>query len=382
MEGLISIVVGFKNRELERVEQFIQSLQNQSYKHFELIFVDYGSDLILAEQVEAYLKNMDFCNYVYNDSRGKSWSRSHALNIGSKLSKGDYLYFTDIDLLFHPDYLNHLHGLKNKHNHTYTRVYYLEESFTEYSNLFKDTYFKLCEISHTSGKGILFIAKDLFHEIGGYDEYYCDWGIEDNDIYIRLISNGNEEKWTENENYPVYHAWHPPTDKQVEFPEKWLDDMSFYYTINQKNVLRNLNGYGKLIKKQNRKLISLLDKQQFSEVINVMPKGSTSTKTVFYRAIWKVLNEKQDGLIQVNIPKFQFNNLSFIQRSIYKFLNKIIRLTGSPYTLHYTEAFDRERFFFPERDIRWFLRKLEKETNVVSDYYLEYNQEIILVYIL
>lgn len=384
MSEFISIVVGFKNREIERVKQFITTLKSQTNTNFELIFVDYGSDLELANKVEFYLQEIDFCTYVYHDSRGRSWSRSHALNIGGQLAKGNFLYFTDIDLLFHPNYIQHLNTIKQLDQHIYTRVYYLPEEFTSFDNLYTDNvyYYKQCEISHTSGKGILLCSKEVFCEIGGYDEYYCDWGIEDNDIYIRLVNSGYQENWTDNTIFPVYHAWHPPAENSIEFPDKWLDDSAFYYTINQKNILRNKYGYGKLISITDRKLMQLLANKQIAHTINVHPKGSTSTKTVFYREIWKALNENKEGLIQVNIPKFDFNNLSLTQRVLYKSIKWILQRTRAPYTLAYIEAHLKERFFFPERDIRWFVRKLEKETQHIEDYYINHDSKQVVVYLL
>jgi glycosyltransferase involved in cell wall biosynthesis len=381
MSVSISIIVGFRNREFERVAQFINSLATQNQKNFELIFVDYGSNLDLAERIEQYLNEWEFCKYLYHDSRGKPWSRSHALNIGALASKGNYLYFTDIDLLFHPDYLQHLTGLMSKDIQLYTRVYYLPEGFKDFQLLYQEAIYKQCEISHTSGKGILFVNKITFLQIRGYDEFYCDWGIEDNDIFIRLKNNGLMEDWADHEKYPVYHVWHPPANSGINFPDKWLDESSYYYIRNTTAIKRNHRSFGLLTKKEDREITKRIETNQIDSDLVLPENGTFPTRTFVYRTLWSEVENKRDTLVKIQFTRFHLSQLSVINRFINRTLNWGLYLIKSPFQLVYTPEAERAESYFPERDILWFLRKMEKDENLNFDYYLEIRDNTYTLYI-
>ena len=53
---MISIVVGYRNREIERVKRSLDSLLQQKYVDFEMIFIDYGSDHSISKDIEQLLK--------------------------------------------------------------------------------------------------------------------------------------------------------------------------------------------------------------------------------------------------------------------------------------------------------------------------------------
>lgn len=381
MGTTISIIVGFRNREFERVVQFISSLAKQNQENIELIFVDYGSEISLAERIEQYIEKWEFCTYLYHDSRGKPWSRSHALNIGALASSGDYLYFTDIDLLFHPDYLQHITSRITLNSQVYTRVYYLPEGFNAFETLYNEPVYKRCEISHTSGKGILLVNKKTFLEIRGYDEFYCDWGIEDNDIFIRLKNNGLSEDWADHEKYPVYHLWHPPANSGINFPDKWLDESSYYYIRNTTAIKRNHRSFGLLTKKENREIKKRIEANQIDSNLVLPEKGTFLTRTFVYRSLWSEVENKKDKLIKIQFKGFHLSQLSLINRFINRTLNWGLTLIKSPFQLVYIPEAERAESYYPERDILWFLRKMEKDENLNFDYYLEIKDNTYTLYI-
>jgi len=379
---MISIVVGFRNRELERVVQFVTSISTQIFKDFELVFVDYGSELELAQSVKEVLRDSPFCTYIYHDSRGKPWSRSHALNIGSLAASGAFLYFTDIDLLFHPNYLLHLNEIKAENRHVYTRVYYLKKGFDSFGSLFTFDHFKHCEISHPSGKGMLLVSRKRFLEIHGYDEFYCDWGVEDNDIHIRLQYSGNEEFWTEHEEFPVYHVWHPPASIEVSFPDKWLDESAYYFYSNRRTVIRNPASFGQSVSLAERTITKLIDSNSVDEVIALPKSGSFNTRTFYYRQIWDAMEANVGKLIKVEIPKMNTSDLSVIQRIVFLIARAFLLTAKSPYVMMYQPEANRNGSFFPERDILWYLRKLEKNSNFKFDFLIKPESHNYTLYLL
>lgn len=376
----ISIIVPYRNRDITRINRFLESLSKQSNKTFELIFVDAGSELDVAHEVEKIVKSYTFATYIYHDSRGKEWNRSLGMNIGSLYATGNYLYFTDIDLIFHPEYIEHLYQNLSVKNQVYTRVYMVEEKYLTYDRIFESDRNSIAEISHTSGKGILLVSKEVFEEIGGYDEYYSDWGVEDNDIYIRLTTYGLIEKWADYEKYPVFHQWHSTNDSFQFYPEKWMDDISFHYITYQDNYKRNKQP-GKLVETKNRKILTVVNNEIDVERIEVPSFGLIATKTLYYRKIWDALRDPEIDFFTVIVPKYKVPKMSVIQSIVGKLTGNVLKMIKSPFSLEYFQKKERHTYFLPEQDIKWYFRKLIKETETVDDYYITENNDFTTYYI-
>src|SRR5665647_475985 len=124
----VSIIIGFRNREILRIKNVMDSLEKQTCSGFELIFVDYGSDETVSGQVKALLINYPFVKYIYSDTRGWYWNRAHALNTGIKLASGNILLTSDIDLVFPPDFINSVNKLSFKNRFYTFKCYYLQEN--------------------------------------------------------------------------------------------------------------------------------------------------------------------------------------------------------------------------------------------------------------
>jgi len=379
---MISIIVAFRNRELLRVTRFLNSLKVQTNDNFEVIFVNTGSEYVFSKELKEVVESYDFTTYIYNDTTGKEWNKCIALNIAAKVAKGNYLSFTDIDLIYHSGYIDHLFPLLDKQAQLYTRVLMVDESFQDYDKVF-ERYGKVPgTLCHTSGKGILTVHKEAFEATGGYDEYYVDWGIEDNDIYIRLQEYGLTEVWGDHIKHPVYHQWHPTNVRFHVYPEKWLDEMAFYYIKNQKEYVRNKNiAAGTLVNTKDRKLLATIASSNFIPVIEVESKGTVSTKSVYYRAIWDELNNTENSFFKVIVPKFVVPKMTFVQTYLAKTFKRVLQLVKSPFQVVYTEEFDRHIYFIPEKDIKWYFRKLLKTTDLIADYYIKEEEECTIYYI-
>lgn len=378
----ISIIVAFRNRDLLRVKRFLNSLNTQTNKEFEVVFVNTGSELEFSKSLKEVVESYDFTTYIYHDTRGKEWNKCVALNIAAKHAKGNYLGFTDIDLMYHSGYIEHLYPLLNEKAQLYTRVHMVDQSFTDYDRVFESGEEVPGTLCHTSGKGILMVHREAYEAIGGYDEYYVDWGIEDNDIFIRLQEYGLNEVWADHVKHPVYHQWHPTNARFHIYPEKWLDDMSFYYIENQKNYLRNQDiEPGTLVKTEERSLLTAIKTDEVSTVIEVDKTGTVSTKTMFYRQIWDELNSNGELYFKVVVPNFEIPKMSFVQTSLAKVFGSILNFVKSPFTVVYREKFERHVYFIPEIDIKWYFRKLLKSTNLIADYYIQEDKNQTIYYL-
>lgn len=206
----LSIVIGFRDRDLERVINCLESLNNQSIKDFELLFVDYGSKRECAKAVEQVCNNYSFCQYIFVDVEGQFWNRAHCLNIGVKKSKAYYVLTSDIDIIFDPDFVATLLADCSKDSVVHAPVYYLDAGVIDIpqdvEKLESAVSYGICSCVH----------RDVFYDVGGYDEFYCIWGAEDRDLKNKLEKQGIKEKIL-SEKALLFHQWHPATDLSEKY---------------------------------------------------------------------------------------------------------------------------------------------------------------------
>lgn len=92
MDILFSIVVPVYNVE-EYLEECIQSIQKQTYSHFEIVLIDDGSTDSSGNICDYYGKTEDNIQVIHQNNGGLSKAR----NVGMRYAKGDYVIFVDSD---------------------------------------------------------------------------------------------------------------------------------------------------------------------------------------------------------------------------------------------------------------------------------------------
>ena len=88
----ISIIVPVYNTE-QYISRCIESILNQTFKDFELILIDDGSQDRSGEICDEYAKEDNRIRVFHNNNQGVSATRNYGINI----SKGKYLMFCDSD---------------------------------------------------------------------------------------------------------------------------------------------------------------------------------------------------------------------------------------------------------------------------------------------
>ena len=127
----------------------------------EILILNYNSQDNLAEFIKGVsgLKKGNTLSYVKYEGE-KYYHLAHAWNLAVRASVGDYIVIAGADAIFEKDYVKTLRGLINN-NYTWMRA--------------------------RRYKGIVAIKRNVFMEIGGYDERFEVYGGEDKDLEARLI---------------------------------------------------------------------------------------------------------------------------------------------------------------------------------------------------
>lgn len=99
----VSIIVPVYNVE-KYLRECIDSILNQTYKDFELILVNDGSQDKSGEICNEYQSKYKNIIVVHQDNQGQAASRNHGVNI----SRGEWITFIDSDDVVHPDMLQFL----------------------------------------------------------------------------------------------------------------------------------------------------------------------------------------------------------------------------------------------------------------------------------
>ena len=93
-----SVIIPVYNRP-DELKELLESLKNQTYKNFEVVVVEDGSDLKSDSVVESYNTDLDI-KYFFKPNSGPGQSR----NYGSERAEGDYHVFFDSDCIIPEKY--------------------------------------------------------------------------------------------------------------------------------------------------------------------------------------------------------------------------------------------------------------------------------------
>lgn len=105
-----SIVVPVYNRP-DEIEDLLNCLCKQTYKNFETLIVESGSEIKSDKVVEQFQSKLPNLYYHLKGNDGQGFSR----NYGFARSKGDYFIVLDSDILLDPDFVENIHKHLSSH---------------------------------------------------------------------------------------------------------------------------------------------------------------------------------------------------------------------------------------------------------------------------
>lgn len=287
----------YRNRgqDFDRVKNCLESLKKQNNLNFEVILIDSGSNLEVAQKLKSFCKNINIFSikYIYTETRGHFWNRAYAINLGITKAIKPFVFVLDSDLILPTGFIDYLIDLAHEKKILILRCYDLKPN----------TDIETLDIRHLpqkinkrplTGQGNIIVTKSKLQEIGLYDTFYRIWGREDIDLIDRLEKIGLEKTYIDNSKLPVLHQWHTTTSNHL--PKAW------------KEVI----------------------KKHHEEKTNLQYQSFTKTLTLEHRpALDLVINQKLDKakIFRFDYPKVQafglfFRQFQALEKGNYLFINQ------------------------------------------------------------
>lgn len=234
---MISVIVPTYNRS-KVLPRAIESVLSQTFKDWELIIVDDGSNDGTQHIIEDYITHYSRINYYWFLNMGASVAR----NIGVSLSKGELIAFLDSDDVWTPGRLQSIYDVHlqnpelNQFYITDFRSSIAETSLIQEKNLYNKNFLQnLYAINFLGGTINMVIPRKFLFDLEGFDTSLTS--TEDHELYVRLAEN--------------YKCFYVPGEFAIYF----LDTSNRISGKNQKRLLGQLAYY-----KKHKSKMSLLTK--------------------------------------------------------------------------------------------------------------------------
>lgn len=196
------ITINYNNA--EGLQKTIQSVVNQSYRCFEHIIIDGGSNDGSKELIEQHSHGLSY--WVSEPDNGIY----HAMNKGILKAQGEYLLFLNSgDYLLHTDSLTFLIENSNGFDIVYGNVVH---DISQRKFIFGENLDFLFFIRGSIGHGASIISRELFKLYGLYNESYkivSDWEF----FFINIVKNNVSYCYVD-EIITVYQLGGVSTNKQ------------------------------------------------------------------------------------------------------------------------------------------------------------------------
>jgi len=266
---MITVIIPVRNRSIQRLDRCVKSFINQPLVK-ECLIIDYGSKIPIKYKRE----KVKVIRFPLENN--KFFSKAHALNIGFKLAKTDYVCTIDVDMIIHPRFMNEVRRYIDPNCFFYCRRVRRLECKHLNQGTFKDWSRKAT--AWTSSGGMRVYKDDLRHfATGGIQIFPTKWirkirGIDENLVGLGGMDNFTIEMAYETGlnliviNKKILHQEHKKK-KEAQFDEdqrKFLEMVR----IKRKNYLLTTiqdkkkynKGYWGSLKRPNQSLIMKQEK--------------------------------------------------------------------------------------------------------------------------
>jgi predicted glycosyltransferase involved in capsule biosynthesis len=219
----VTFLLGVRNRAGYRLVNALASMRAQLYPAdlIRIVVVDYGSDAETAREIERICVGHR-AEYV-PVRQVSTWSRGRCLNVGLRRVETKFVLVSDMDIVFSPTYVSAAVRVlaTSPAALACSAMWDLPEESAEVleraarsGQLQFASLKRLCVARHDWEwhGSICMTYTALFRAVGGYDEFYEGWGLEDDDLVRRFAYLGLRPTCVDRDSFYM-HQWHPPSDR-------------------------------------------------------------------------------------------------------------------------------------------------------------------------
>ncbi len=203
---MVTFIYPYRDRDTKRIKRSLDSLQNQDSRNFKVVFIDFGTELNLSKEVKKIVLEYDFVDYAYTYEIDRPWNKSKAINIALNRIKTDYVFISDVDVIYKPTFVSTLEKKFFDGEVHYFTVGLLSKEESSSDKKFED--YKIKFQTPSGATGLTLFPTKILKEIGGFDEYFHFWGAEDTEVHNRVKTRGYSVSFYDKERF-ILHQWHP-----------------------------------------------------------------------------------------------------------------------------------------------------------------------------
>lgn len=163
-------------------------MRTQSNTNFKVSFVDYGTEAMLSKEIADLVNGYSFTSYQYYHTQFQPWNKCKALNSVIKQLDDGYVFVADVDMIFHPEFVETAVSLQETKTVVYFKVGFLSEEETKKNLPFAE--YKIKFFSEVGATGLSMFPVKPLKQLRGFDEFYHFWGSEDTDAHVRMRNSG------------------------------------------------------------------------------------------------------------------------------------------------------------------------------------------------
>ena len=236
---------------VEFLKKNLDSIKNlKNSDEIEVVIVDNMSRDSSINVIKSYEREINIKLIKNNFNEGFA----EACNSGVKNSNGEFVFITNQDVIFPPEFFEKLtkiySKLKNKHEIVISPALIFENGKIHYfgaKNHFLGFSYtpetgemlpkkKIIKNAHRLSGGSFYVKKDFFIRMGGFDKEFFMY-YEDTDLSLKILRNGNKI-YTTNDPFLIHQKTH-----------QTLDDLQYFFLERNRFIviIKNIRNIRKIL---------------------------------------------------------------------------------------------------------------------------------------
>jgi len=255
----IDIIIPFRNGGSDRFQNLVTVT-----RYIEKNFINYHLIIVEDGERQTVITDSDVMTLIYKKNIG-AFNKSYLCNLGFRASRKNIFCFYDADIIVNPETLSFcvsemisndimhdalcpylaVDNVKGKLRFDFDEIL----SYNYLDQVSKDNE-NVSRLYATNSSGVVVFRSSSFREIGGYNESFSGWGVEDDELVKRAGRLGL--KWFNIPPATMYHLHHGSNDlnEQRYKTDAYQKNLSILNEIEQYSN-DQFNDYLKNLRKEN-----------------------------------------------------------------------------------------------------------------------------------